>query len=135
MTLSVEPDHTDHPDPAEPAGGFEVRTARCDRQGAAIRMSGDVTAGAAAVLAEVLDGHLRAGRRFLRLHVGGVRQLSEEAVTVIARAHDRLLRQRGTIVLTGVGEPIEAALRVAAPSSPLFLLAPTAADRAMQFDA
>lgn len=111
-----------------PKAGFDVRTARCDSTRAQLYLSGDLDDDAAVVLAEVIEGHLRAGRRFLRMYVGGLRSLDAAAVCVIARAHDRLLAARGTMILTGVGGPIEAALRSAAPGSPLLLLPPTAAE-------
>jgi anti-anti-sigma regulatory factor len=122
MTLHVQTERS------AATGGFDVRTARCDATRANLHLSGDLDDGAAAVLDHVIDGHVRAGRRFLRLHVGGLRSLGGDAVNVIARAHDRLLAVRGTMILTGVGGPVEAALRAAAPGSPLFMLPPNAAE-------
>jgi len=122
MTLHIEADRS------APTGGFDVRTARCDATRANLYLSGDLDDGAAVVLAEVIEGHLRAGRRFLRLHVGGLRSLAQPAVAVIAAAHEKLLAARGTMILTGVDGSIETALRAAAPASPLFMLAPTAAE-------
>lgn len=122
MTLPIEADRP------VPRTEFDLRTARCDATRADLHLSGDLDDGAAAVLAQVIDGHMRAGRRFLRLYVGGLRSLGDAAVDVIASAHDRLLAARGTLILTGVGGPIEAALRAAAPGSPLLLLSPTAAE-------
>jgi hypothetical protein len=72
---------------------------------------------------------VRAGRRFLRLHVGGVRALSPSAVEMIAAVHERLLARRGTMIITGVCAPLEVELRAATPASPLFLIAPTAAEQ------
>jgi anti-anti-sigma factor len=122
MTLHIEADRS------VPTGGFDVRTARCDATRANLHLSGDLDDGAAVVLAEVIDGHVRAGRRFLRLHVGGLRSLDDAAVAVLAQAHERLLTARGTMILTGVRGPIEQALRAAAPASPLFMLPPNAAE-------
>lgn len=116
MTLSVEAGSN------LPASGFDVRTSRCDAARANLSVSGDLDADGAAVLAQVIDGHVRAGRRFLRLHLGGVRSLGDAAMLVIARAHEQLLAARGTLILTGVEGRIEAALRLAAPASPLLLL-------------
>jgi anti-anti-sigma factor len=126
MSLSVG---TDRNGQSVPGAGFDVRTLRCDTTRANVRVSGDLDADGAAVLAQVIDGHVRAGRRFLRLHIGGVRSMSDEAVAAIAAAHDQLLARRGTMILTGVSGPIEAALRAAAPASPLLLVAPTAAEQ------
>jgi anti-anti-sigma regulatory factor len=125
MTLSVDSDRTaDH----NPSAGFALRTVRCDPTRAEILASGHLTSDSADVLAQVLDGHIRAGRRYLRLHVGRVRSVGETALDVIAAVHDRLLAERGTLVLTGVGDQIEKLLRTASPASPLLILRPTAAE-------
>ena len=116
MTLSIETG------PSIPTGGFDVRTSSCDAIRANLTVSGDLDDDGAAVLSEVIEGHIRAGRRFLRLHLGGVRSLGDAAMVVIARAHEQLLAGRGTLILTGVSGRIEAALRIAAPASPLLLL-------------
>jgi anti-anti-sigma regulatory factor len=116
VTLSVETG------PTLPTGGFDVRTTTCDATRANLHVSGDLDDDGAAVLAQVIDGHVRAGRRFLRLHLGGVRSLGVAATVTIARAHEQLLASRGTLILIGVAGDIEAALRLAAPASPLLLL-------------
>ncbi|MGH8860631.1 MAG: STAS domain-containing protein [Jatrophihabitantaceae bacterium] len=95
-------------------------------------VSGDLDAGGAAVLAQVIDGHVRAGRRFLRLNVGGARNLGDAAIAVIARAHEQLLASRGTLVLTAVDTRLEAALRAAAPASTLLMLPVTTIDSAAE---
>jgi anti-anti-sigma regulatory factor len=122
MTLSLEAGSN------IPAGGFDVRTSHCDVTRANLHISGDLDTDGAAVLAQVIDGHVRAGRRFLRVNLGGVRTLGDAAMVVIARAHEQLLAARGTLILTGVGDRIEAALRLAAPGSPLLLLPAMASD-------
>jgi anti-anti-sigma regulatory factor len=111
-----------------PSPGFDVRTARCDATRANLHVSGDLSGDGAAVLAHVIDGHLRAGRRFLRLHIGGARTLGESAIAVIADAHQQLLARRGTMILTGVTPAMEDVLRAATPTSPLLMLRPTAAE-------
>jgi anti-anti-sigma regulatory factor len=116
VTLSVETS------PSSPTGGFDVRTSSCDTIRANLTISGDLDDDGAAVLGEVIEGHVRTGRRFLRLHLGGVRSLGDAAMVVIARAHEQLLAARGTLILTGVDGRLEAALRIAAPASPLLLL-------------
>lgn len=122
VTLSVETG------PSIPTGGFDVRTSTCDSIRANLTVSGDLDDDGAAVLSEVIDGHVRSGRRFLRLHLAGVRGLGDAAMVVIARAHEQLLTRRGTLILTGVSGRIEAALRVAAPGSPLLVLPALPAD-------
>jgi anti-anti-sigma factor len=124
-TTSVEPQSSDQPT-ANTA--FDVRTSRCDATRANVHLSGHLDAGGAAVLATVIDGHLRAGRRFLRLHIGGVRSLTEEAIAVIADAHEQLLARRGTMILTSVSPSMEDVLRLATPTSPLLMIRPTAAE-------
>jgi anti-anti-sigma regulatory factor len=117
-------------EPAASVERFDVQTTRSDELRANLKVSGLLDSGAAAVLGQVIDGHIRAGRRFLRVNVGGVRSLGDSAIDVIARAHERLLARRGTMILTGVSAGMEAVLRAATPASPLLLVSPTAADRA-----
>jgi len=119
MTLSVEAGSS------IPTGGFDVRTASCDANRANLYVSGDLDSDGAVVLAQVIEGHVRAGRRFLRLNLGGVRSLCDAATVVIARAHEQLLATRGTLILTGVDGSMEQLLRLAAPASPLLLLPAT----------
>lgn len=121
MTLSVETGSS------IPTGGFDVRTSTCDATRANLDVSGDLDADGAAVLEQVIEGHIRAGRRFLRLHMFGVRTVGDAATVVIARAHEQLLASRGTLILTGVERRIEARLRAAA-ESPLLLLPATPAE-------
>jgi anti-anti-sigma regulatory factor len=121
MTLSVETGSS------IPTGGFDVRTSTCDATRANLNVSGDLDADGAAVLEQVIEGHVRAGRRFLRLEMGGVRTVGDAATVVIARAHEQLLASRGTLILTGVERRIETRLRAAA-ASPLLLLPATPAE-------
>ncbi len=113
----------------EPAGTeFSLTTLQCDPTRAQLRASGRLDARAAAVLAAVLDGHVRAGRRFLRLNIAGVPGVDASGVEVLSSLHRRLLERRGTLIITGVTGPTEQVL--ARADAGLFLLAPTAADRA-----
>lgn len=126
MTLSVDASPVESPRSPD---GFSVHTTKCDANRANIRVTGLLDDGAAAVLAGVIESHLRANRRFLRLHVGEVRSLAAAAVDVLARAHEQVLARRGTMILTGVTASLEAQLRSAPLASPLFLLGPTADER------
>jgi len=120
--------------PAEPipdASDFEVRTVSCDRFRALVRVAGSVAGDAATVLARVLDDHQRAGRRFVRLDLRGVKTLSPPALAVVRRTHESLLAARGTLILTGVDARISAMLRRGDPDGRLFLIAPTAAEAAV----
>ena len=126
MSLSVG---TERKGQSMPGAGFDVRTLRCDATRANVRVSGVLDTDGAAVLAQVIDGHMRAGRRFLRLHIGGVRSMSDDAVAAIAAAHEQLLARRGTMILTGVSASMEIVLRAATPASPLLVVSPTAAEQ------
>ena len=121
MSLSVGTERNEVP---SANSGFDVRTLRGDATRANIRVSGDLDADGASVLAHVIEGHLRAGRRFLRLHIGGVRTMSQDAIDVIATAHEQLLARRGTMILTGVSSSMEVVLRGATPASPLLWFRP-----------
>jgi anti-anti-sigma factor len=117
------------PAPSAPTDtDFSLTTVQCDPTRAQVHASGHLDASAAAVLAAVLDGHLRAGRRFLRLNVGAVPKVDSSALEVLSALHRRLLERRGTLIITGVTGAIERVL--ARADAGLFLLAPTAAERA-----
>lgn len=126
MSTSVEAEVHGQP---MPGSGFEVRTVRCDASRADVRVSGRLDAGGALVLASVIDAHVRARRRFLRLHIGGVRELSDAALTVLTDAHRSLLGRRGTLILTGVTPALEDQLRAASAANPVLMIRPTAAER------
>jgi anti-anti-sigma regulatory factor len=96
------------------------------RNRAGLRVVGRLDTGTAPVLACVTDGHLRADRRYLRMNVSRVCSVDEEAIDVLHELHRQLLARRGTLIITGVGVSLEAALTRL--SGELFLLAPTAAD-------
>jgi anti-anti-sigma factor len=125
MTTSVETESNEH---QAANSAFDVRTTRCDATRANLHVSGYLNRDGAAVLAQVIDGHLRANRRFLRLHIGGVRGFDDAAIAVIAAAHDQLLSRRGTMILTSVSPSMEDVLRAATPTSPLLMIQPTAAE-------
>jgi len=110
------------------SGEFDVRTIRTDSTRATLEISGRLDARSAPLLAEVIDGHLRAGRRFLRLNVAAMTDLDRAGADVLVACHDRLLGARGTLILTGVGETVEDSLRERDLDDRLFLIAPTAAE-------
>ena len=58
-------------------------------------ISGDLDDDGAAVLGEVIEGHVRTGRRFLRLHSAACARWATRRSVVIARAHEQLLAARG----------------------------------------
>lgn len=111
--------------------GFGIETTRCDQTRAGLAVHGDLNGSAATVLARIIEDHVRAGRRFVQLNLTAVGDVCPASIDVLARAHERLLAARGTLILTGVAEHIEAMLHAAVPHRPLFVLAPTAADQSM----
>jgi anti-anti-sigma regulatory factor len=124
MTMVVEPQAA--VSPTVTADRFSVITEYFDRNRAGLRVVGRLDTGTAPVLACVTDGHLRADRRYLRMNVSRVCSVDEEAIDVLHELHRQLLARRGTLIITGVGVSLEAALTRL--SGELFLLAPTAAD-------
>jgi anti-anti-sigma regulatory factor len=125
MTMVVEPQAATV-SPTVTADRFSVITEYFDRNRAGLRVVGRLDTGTAPVLACVTDGHLRADRRYLRMNVSRVCSVDEEAIDVLHELHRQLLARRGTLIITGVGVSLEAALTRL--SGELFLLAPTAAD-------
>jgi anti-anti-sigma regulatory factor len=109
-------------------GNFEVRTVAVDATRAAVRVTGDLRAECGLLLAEVLDGHLRAGRRFVRLNVSGIDALDPAAGAELQRAHRAFLERRGTLILTGVGTAVRAALAAGGLLDDLLVLPPSAAE-------
>lgn len=104
-----------------------MTTVDCDDDRAYLRASGHLDLGGADVLRAVVDGHVRAGRRYLRLDVGNVSWFGPLALNVLVATHRQLLDDRGTLVLTGVRP--ELAEMFALSGAELFQIAPTAAER------
>lgn len=94
---------------------------RWDRLRALVKVAGELDRGTAAPLWAVLDGHVSAGRRFLRLDVCDVTFLDATALSGIARVHRELLHRRGTLVITGVGPLVARVLRVTGLDETLFV--------------
>jgi len=118
MTLAV--------DTAAPTNKpFTITTTRRDNARAHLRLRGVVGPGGAEVLRAVLEGHIRAGRRYLRVDVGTA-TLGQAAVEVLCHLHRRLLAKRGTMIITAVS-PTMARILTAADATVL-TLAVTAAD-------
>jgi anti-anti-sigma regulatory factor len=105
---------------------FGVSTVHCDATRAALRVSGHLEVGTAPILSTVADGHVRAGRRYLRVDVADLTSVDDAALEVISEIHRQLLACRGTLIFTGVTCELEKAFAQA--SANLFLLAATAAD-------
>lgn len=88
---------------ADPGHGADhgVHTVLCDRTRATVRIVQDLDSAGVTALERVLDEHYSAGRRFLRISVGGVRRLSAPLIALLERTHYRMLARRGTSIITG----------------------------------
>ena len=122
-------------DPATRAGNaanesFDVVTTAYDRFRADLRVRGGLEAASAPVLAEVIAGHLRARRRFIRLDVLGLRICDPGAAHVLLDAHRNLLAERGTLILTGVTRALHHALEQAGLAQDLFTVPACAHEQA-----
>jgi len=91
---------TAHPGRFSPAGSI-ITTAQDDWR-ASIELHGEFDAANADELRSVLDAHLDAGRRVLRIDTQGVSFLDSSAIGVIVRAHGRCTAEHGSLILTGV---------------------------------
>jgi anti-anti-sigma factor len=101
-----------------------VSTVRFDEQRAAVAVHGDLDVSTAAELWAVLQGHLAAGRRYLRVDLSAVRFIDAAAVTAIVEVHHEALYRRGTLVLVGVTDPIAKVLALTGVAETLFVAAP-----------
>lgn len=117
---------TDPPTTTTTTRRLSLVTVRHDESSADLALTGRLDAEAAAVLSIAVDGHLRAGRRYLRLNLAAVPAIDRPALDRLAVLHRRLLAARGTLILTGLGARLEHQLSSAQPG--LLLLARTAAD-------
>jgi anti-anti-sigma factor len=107
---------------------MSVETVRLDPTRALVRAVGELDLGTAAPLWAVLQGHLAAGRRFLRLDLSGVTFLDATALSGITAVHRDLLAQRGTLVITGVRPLVARVLRMTGLDDVLFIGGPRADD-------
>ena len=98
-----------------------VETVGLDRLRAHVRVSGDLDGSTAAPLLAVLQGHLAAGRRHLRLDLAGVDFLDASALSGIVQAHHDALDQRGTLVLTGMNPHVAHMLQLTGVDNVLFV--------------
>ncbi len=110
-----------HVEASGTAAVMSVETVRFDRVRAHIRAGGDIDLATAAPLWAVLDGHLAAGRRFLRLDLTDVTFLDATGLSGVTRVHHDALARRGTLVLTGVHLRIAKLLRLTGLDEVLFV--------------
>jgi anti-sigma B factor antagonist len=109
-------------------GVMSVDTVRFDRTRAIIKVTGELDLGTAPPLWAVLQNHVAAGRRFLRLDVSGLTFLDATALSGITRAHQDLLGNRGTLVITGVRSLVARVLRMTGLDEVLFVSGPRSDD-------
>jgi anti-sigma B factor antagonist len=105
-----------------------VDTAEFDSSRALIKVSGELDIATVPPLWAVLEGHLAAGRRFLRLDVSEVTFMDAASLGGIIRAHHRALDHRGTLVITGARPPVTRMLRLTSLDEVLFVGGPRADD-------
>jgi len=99
--------------PARSPSRASLETIRQNRTHALVRAVGEWDLANAATLADLLDAHEKAGRRFVRLDLSAVTFLDCTCVGVLVSVHRRLLAGRGTLVLTGVTPRVLRLLRLA----------------------
>lgn len=101
-----------------------IETVRCDGRSAVVSVRGDLDVSTAAQLWSLLQEHLTAGRRFLRLDLGAVTFVDAAAVTAIVEVHHEALYRRGTLVLVGVTALVAKVLSLTGASDTLFIAGP-----------
>jgi anti-anti-sigma factor len=105
-------------------GSVAIETLGSDDRRATVAVRGDLDVSTAAELWSVLQEHLAAGRRFLRLDLSAVRFLDTSAVTAIVEVHHEALYRRGTLVLAGVTPPVAKVLKLSGVADTLFIAGP-----------
>lgn len=112
-------------DERDPAGEFvSIETVRLDDRRAHVKVRGDLDVSTAAALWAVLQSHLTAGRRFLRLDLSAVDFLDAAAVTAIVEVHHEALYRRGTLVVAGVNACVARVLSLTGVDQTLFIAGP-----------
>jgi anti-anti-sigma factor len=107
---------------------LSVETTELSQLRARVRVAGDLDASTGAPLWAVLQSHLAAGRRFLRVDLSGVAFLDAAALSGLTKAHHDALARRGTLVLTGVTMRLARVLRLTGLDRVLFVGGPRADD-------
>src|SRR5262245_27671382 len=84
----------------------KIETTASDGWHAAIALHGEVDAEVAPALHAELQGHLAAGRYFIRINAGGVTFLDSTALAAVVTAAQRCADERGALILTKVPTPV-----------------------------
>jgi hypothetical protein len=90
---------------------FEVTTVGADLMRATIRTAGALTLPASAALIGMLRAHLRAGRRYLRVDVGGSRVVDPAVLASLTSAHRQVAACGGMLVFENAGPQVVDAIR------------------------
>jgi anti-anti-sigma factor len=107
---------------------MSVDTVECDASRALVKVAGELDLATVSPLWAVLDCHLAAGRRFLRLDLSEVTFMDAAALGGIIRVHHQALDHRGTLVITGARPPVTRMLRLTSLDEVLFVGGPRADD-------
>lgn len=103
---------------------LSVETVRFDERRAAVSVHGDLDVSTAAALWSVLQSHLTAGRRYLRVDLSAVKFIDAAAVTAIVEVHHEALYRRGTLVLVGVTPTVAKVFSLTGVDETLFIAGP-----------
>lgn len=101
---------------------LSVETVGLDTLRAHVRVAGDLDLSTGAPLWAVLQSHLAAGRRHLRLDLSDVAFLDASALSGIVQAHHDALGRRGTLVLTGLNPNLDRVLQLTGLNDVLFVV-------------
>lgn len=112
------------PRPPEDLEFLSVETVRFDERRAAVSVHGDLDVSTAAALWSVLQSHLTAGRRYLRVDLSAVKFIDAAAVTAIVEVHHEALYRRGRLVLAGVTTAVAKVLSLTGVDGTLFIAGP-----------
>lgn len=111
-------DQTGHP------GHATIRTVAADATRACVRLRGEIDARIAPALGDELAEHLVRGRRYLRLELSAVTFMDTTALSMILAMHHRVLASRGTLILTGVRNPVSRLIAITELDQVLFIGGP-----------
>jgi anti-sigma B factor antagonist len=114
------------PRPPEDLELLSVETVRFDERRAAVSVHGDLDVSTAAALWSILQNHLTAGRRYLRVDLSAVKFIDAAAVTAIVEVHHEALYRRGRLVLSGVSAAVAKVLSLTGVDGTLFIAGPPA---------
>jgi len=108
-------------DLTRPGELLSIETVRVDDRRASVSVHGDLDVSTAAALWSMLQNHLTAGRRYLRVDLSAVTFIDASAVTAILEVHHEALYRRGTLVLTGITPAVAKVLALTGVDETLFL--------------